>query len=214
MDADFITDQLLPYIGNKRKLVPLIHRAVAATGLREGTFYDAFAGSTVVATTGFQYKDYVAAPIQSGKVDTISATATSGSTTGVVPGATLPVGAGLLDLGEAITVDCAGTLSGTTGSKTIGLWAGSTELGTVTVGLASVGGWRAWFRVGEYTDAAHQQVLGSVVVPGGTYASYHLTPASKTINMATAHTLTIKIATPTHAADEITVYACDWAIKQ
>ncbi len=50
MDANaFITDQLIPYIGNKRKLVSLIRRAVESTGLCEGTFYDAFAGSTVVA---------------------------------------------------------------------------------------------------------------------------------------------------------------------
>ncbi len=46
---DFITDQLIPYIGNKRKLVPLIHQAIQETGVREGTFYDAFTGSTVVA---------------------------------------------------------------------------------------------------------------------------------------------------------------------
>ena len=46
---DFIKDQLLPYIGNKRKLVRLIQRAIEATGVREGAFYDAFAGSTVVA---------------------------------------------------------------------------------------------------------------------------------------------------------------------
>lgn len=56
--AGFIKDQLIPYIGNKRKLVPLIRRAIGATGVREGTFYDAFAGSAVVArlakTLGFR----------------------------------------------------------------------------------------------------------------------------------------------------------------
>jgi adenine-specific DNA-methyltransferase len=54
---DFITDQLIPYIGNKRKLVHLIHKAILATGVSSGTFYDAFTGSTVVArlakTLGF-----------------------------------------------------------------------------------------------------------------------------------------------------------------
>lgn len=45
----FITHQLIPYIGNKRKLLPLIRRAAEVTGVRSGTFYDAFAGSTVVA---------------------------------------------------------------------------------------------------------------------------------------------------------------------
>lgn len=47
--AHFILDQLIPYIGNKRKLTPLIRRAIALTGVREGVFYDAFAGSTVVS---------------------------------------------------------------------------------------------------------------------------------------------------------------------
>lgn len=45
----FHTDQLIPYIGNKRKLLPLIRRAICATGIATGTFYDAFAGSGVVA---------------------------------------------------------------------------------------------------------------------------------------------------------------------
>lgn len=53
----YIYSQLIPYIGNKRKLLPLIGDAIAATGLREGTFVDLFTGSTVVArfakTLGF-----------------------------------------------------------------------------------------------------------------------------------------------------------------
>ena len=47
--SHFILDQLIPYIGNKRKLLPLIRRAIAVTGVRQGVFYDAFAGSTVVS---------------------------------------------------------------------------------------------------------------------------------------------------------------------
>lgn len=47
--ASFHTDQLIPYIGNKRKLLPLIRQAVEATGVADGTFYDAFAGSGVVS---------------------------------------------------------------------------------------------------------------------------------------------------------------------
>ncbi len=54
----FITSQLIPYIGNKRKLAPLIRSAIDATGLSAGTFCDAFAGSGVVArlakTMGFR----------------------------------------------------------------------------------------------------------------------------------------------------------------
>ena len=47
--SHFILDQLIPYIGNKRKLLPLIRRAIAVTRVRQGVFYDAFAGSTVVS---------------------------------------------------------------------------------------------------------------------------------------------------------------------
>lgn len=47
--AAYHTDQLIPYIGNKRKLLPLIRRAISSTGVTVGTFYDAFAGSGVVS---------------------------------------------------------------------------------------------------------------------------------------------------------------------
>lgn len=54
----YITDQLIPYIGNKRKLLPLIDRAVRMTGVGGGVFFDAFAGSGVVSryakTAGFR----------------------------------------------------------------------------------------------------------------------------------------------------------------
>ncbi len=44
----YLTDQLIPYIGNKRKLLGLIGQAVEMTGLSGGTFLDLFAGSGVV----------------------------------------------------------------------------------------------------------------------------------------------------------------------
>ena len=47
--TDYLYHQLIPYLGNKRKLLPLIARAVQATGVRDGTFLDFFAGSGVVA---------------------------------------------------------------------------------------------------------------------------------------------------------------------
>jgi adenine-specific DNA-methyltransferase len=54
----YIYSQLIPYIGNKRKLLPLIGDAIEATGLVGGTFVDFFTGSTVVArfakTLGFK----------------------------------------------------------------------------------------------------------------------------------------------------------------
>lgn len=54
----FVKDQLIPYLGNKRKLLPLIRRAIETTGVRSGTLYDVFAGSTVIGrlakTMGFR----------------------------------------------------------------------------------------------------------------------------------------------------------------
>ncbi len=47
--SDYVFSQLIPYIGNKRKLLHLIAEAVAQTGCRGGTFVDLYAGSTVVA---------------------------------------------------------------------------------------------------------------------------------------------------------------------
>jgi adenine-specific DNA-methyltransferase len=46
---EYVYSQLIPYIGNKRKLLGLIGRALASTGIERGTFVDLFTGSTVVA---------------------------------------------------------------------------------------------------------------------------------------------------------------------
>ncbi len=45
----YVFSQLIPYIGNKRKLLPLIARGISRTGVRQGAFADLFSGSTVVA---------------------------------------------------------------------------------------------------------------------------------------------------------------------
>jgi len=45
----FAFSQLIPYIGNKRKLLPLIIDGLRETGLQNGKFLDMFSGSTVVA---------------------------------------------------------------------------------------------------------------------------------------------------------------------
>lgn len=48
--GDYVFHQLIPYIGNKRKLLGLIHEALATTGAGPGdSFLDLFAGSGVVA---------------------------------------------------------------------------------------------------------------------------------------------------------------------
>ena len=46
---EYVYSQLIPYIGNKRKLLPLIARGTMHTGCSVGTFVDLFTGSTVVA---------------------------------------------------------------------------------------------------------------------------------------------------------------------
>jgi len=48
--SDYLFNQLIPYIGNKRKLLPLIQDALARTGHRRNeVFLDLFAGSGVVS---------------------------------------------------------------------------------------------------------------------------------------------------------------------
>src|SRR5262245_30655149 len=46
---DYVFRQLIPYLGNKRRLLPLLGRALQATGSRPQTFVDLFTGSTAVA---------------------------------------------------------------------------------------------------------------------------------------------------------------------
>ncbi len=45
----YLYNQLIPYIGNKRRLLPLLTQALARTGVSTGRLLDPFAGSTVVA---------------------------------------------------------------------------------------------------------------------------------------------------------------------
>jgi adenine-specific DNA-methyltransferase len=45
----YLYSQLIPYIGNKRKLLPLIAEAIAKTGVRGGLFVDLFSGGGVVS---------------------------------------------------------------------------------------------------------------------------------------------------------------------
>ncbi|HEY3284072.1 MAG TPA: DNA adenine methylase [Armatimonadota bacterium] len=55
--TEYLFHQLIPYLGSKRRLLPLIAEAVRSTGVTDGVFLDAFAGSGVVSrlakTLGF-----------------------------------------------------------------------------------------------------------------------------------------------------------------
>lgn len=46
---EYVFAQLIPYIGNKRKLLDIINQAIELTEVKDGTFVDLFSGSTVVA---------------------------------------------------------------------------------------------------------------------------------------------------------------------
>jgi adenine-specific DNA-methyltransferase len=46
---EYLFSQLIPYLGNKRKLLHLIADAIRLTGCRGGTFVDLFSGSSVVS---------------------------------------------------------------------------------------------------------------------------------------------------------------------
>lgn len=47
--TNYVFNQLIPYLGNKRKLLGLIEQAIRETGLKQGLFVDFFAGSSVVS---------------------------------------------------------------------------------------------------------------------------------------------------------------------
>jgi adenine-specific DNA-methyltransferase len=47
--SEYLFNQLIPYIGNKRKLLALIHEAIERTARPKGIFVDFFAGSGVVS---------------------------------------------------------------------------------------------------------------------------------------------------------------------
>ncbi len=47
--SEYLFNQLIPYIGNKRKLLKLIEQAIGRTSAKTGTFLDLFAGSGVVS---------------------------------------------------------------------------------------------------------------------------------------------------------------------
>ena len=51
-DAPYLTEQIIAYIGNKRKLLPLIYKAIENAGISPGErvrFFDVFSGSGVVS---------------------------------------------------------------------------------------------------------------------------------------------------------------------
>jgi adenine-specific DNA-methyltransferase len=47
--CEYLFNQLIPYIGNKRKLLKLIEEAIQRTSAKDGAFLDLFAGSGVVS---------------------------------------------------------------------------------------------------------------------------------------------------------------------
>ena len=66
VERAYLTDQLIAYIGNKRKLLGLIRQAIHQTGLESGVFFDAFVGSGSVTgwriTSGFRLSQMTGSP--------------------------------------------------------------------------------------------------------------------------------------------------------
>ncbi|PID40387.1 MAG: hypothetical protein CR984_03470 [Proteobacteria bacterium] len=48
-NEEYLKSQLITYLGNKRKLLPLIEKAILSTDVKTGSFLDLFAGSGVVS---------------------------------------------------------------------------------------------------------------------------------------------------------------------
>ena len=47
--SDYLKDQIITYIGNKRKIIPFIERSLNQIGLKDYTFLDLFSGSGIVS---------------------------------------------------------------------------------------------------------------------------------------------------------------------
>ena len=46
---DYLKDQIITYIGNKRKILPFIERSLNQIGIKDYTFLDLFSGSGIVS---------------------------------------------------------------------------------------------------------------------------------------------------------------------
>jgi hypothetical protein len=179
----------------------------------DADFAKTLTGDTVVIRLGLTYKDATGAPLLSLKNDLIAAGVATGTTTGLVDASTVVLPAGMLDATEAIDIDCYGTVTGTNGDKEVYLYAGNTVAGQLTSQVASAGAFKAEFTLAEYTDAAHQATVGSLLLPGGTVDNFQAAINPTTVNMAVQKTLTVKIKTPDSTADELTLYACFWTFR-
>jgi hypothetical protein len=91
-------------------------------------------------------------------VDATTHTATNTTTDGT--SITMP--AGTFAAGRSVKFTCGGTLTGTNAGKSVILYVDDAAIITHSIASASTGDWVATFVVTEYTDLAHQKVIGSI----------------------------------------------------
>jgi hypothetical protein len=130
--------------------------------------------------------------------------AVTDNTNTVTTSVTLP--AGLLAAGKTIRMTIGGTTTGTTNTQPVTLYLLDGVVSTLTIPAAAVGSWRCQWLIQEYTDTAHQNILGSCSagsVAGATSAT--LVEAVKATKSTAAATLLKTYITNTAAsADNIT----------
>jgi hypothetical protein len=83
----------------------------------------------------------------------------SDNTNTVTTSISLP--AGLLSAGRTIRMTIGGTTTGTTNTQPVTLYLLDGVVSTLTIPAAAVGSWRCQWLIQEYTDTAHQNILGS-----------------------------------------------------
>ena len=158
-------------------------------------------------------------PDRSGHVPLIvkqdaTASITTGGTTTAVAGSTLVLTAEQLEAGKSIRVECSGTMTGNSLTKSITLLAGGTVLAVLDANTSNSGDWNAHFLVSEYTDQAHQKTtaLGTwenALV--GTQGESDTDDAATTVNVAPGITFTIQLKVAnTH--DTVVKEQCVWEL--
>jgi hypothetical protein len=188
----------------------------ASTTITAGTGITVTSGSVqspnVNATATFTYKGQTYAPIMSLKNDATTGVAASNTAT-LQSASTVVIPANGLTVGQSMYVNCYGTSGGTTTTKIIGLYAGSTAIATMTTQIASTGAWQASFST-KFTATTTQLTDGMMVIAGGSVDGPVGVHASTSVNVNLAHTYTVKINNGAKkAAASITVYQCNWSLR-
>lgn len=114
---------------------------------------------------------------------------------------TLPIN--LLQPGRSLRITAGGTVAGTGFTKPIILYLSNGAVSTISLPTTAINEWACEWLVNEYTDYAHQNILGSCkagTVAGGTSStSVEAVKATKTLSAAA----TLKFQLTNHDVDSI-----------